>query len=126
MRQRLKQKIFNKVVRHLLKQNKKSLKYDNITCAYRGKDGVQCAIGCLIPDEDYTKAMDIHPDIILNYPNKISSFLKEKGYMKSFEDQEFLIGLQGIHDSYDIYYWRTQLVSFGKEHNLDLSIFDKI
>lgn len=41
------QQIFNRVAKHLLEQNEKSM--DEWGCAYRSPDGLMCAAGCLIP-----------------------------------------------------------------------------
>lgn len=46
------QEIFDKVATHLLSQGKRSA-LGGVGCAYRGDGGLQCAIGCLIPDELY-------------------------------------------------------------------------
>ena len=51
-----KQEVFNKVAAHLLAQGKPALKGED--CVYRSKDGLKCAIGCLIPDENYTPEME--------------------------------------------------------------------
>ena len=50
------QAAFEHVAMHLLRQGKKSLRWGH--CAYRGDDGLKCAVGCLISDEDYDPAMD--------------------------------------------------------------------
>ena len=48
------QEIFNKVYKHMLKQGRRSLlNYMDGMCAYRGNDGLKCAVGCLIEDENY-------------------------------------------------------------------------
>jgi hypothetical protein len=46
------QELFTKVRTHLLAQRKKSLNNKGL-CAYRGTNGLKCALGCLIADEDY-------------------------------------------------------------------------
>lgn len=44
---------------HLLRQGKRSTANFSVfggpSCAYRGKGGMSCAVGCLIPDDDYEK-----------------------------------------------------------------------
>ena len=42
------QAAFNKVARHLLRQNAKSTNKDG-ECLYRGPNGLRCAVGALIP-----------------------------------------------------------------------------
>lgn len=52
------QEAFNIIVRHMRQQGKRSMSSDIPgMCAYRGKDGTKCAVGALIPDEEY------HPDM---------------------------------------------------------------
>lgn len=57
------QQIFDRVATHLLTQGRRSLRYKPGSslpdgCAYRGADGLKCAIGCLIPDEVYDPRME--------------------------------------------------------------------
>lgn len=54
------QQIFDKVATHLLKQGAKSQQHtgEQPTCAYRGENGMMCAVGCLIKDEDYRPAFE--------------------------------------------------------------------
>jgi hypothetical protein len=50
------QETFDKVCVHLLTQLQKSVFLDSngsMACAYRGPNGLKCAVGCLIPDELY-------------------------------------------------------------------------
>ena len=47
------QQVFTQVKNHLLKQNEKSM--INGICAYRGSNGLQCAAGCLMSDEEANK-----------------------------------------------------------------------
>jgi hypothetical protein len=55
-----KQKVFNKVTKHLLTQDEQSIGEDN-TCLYRSPKGLKCAIGCLIKDKFYTKELESNP-----------------------------------------------------------------
>ena len=56
------QSAFEKMVKHLEKQQWKRSENTNeegdTTCAYRGEDGKMCAVGCLIPDEEYQVSFD--------------------------------------------------------------------
>ena len=49
---------FSTVARHLLTQNKVSYDLIHDRCAYRGDNGLKCAIGCLIDDRDYDVSME--------------------------------------------------------------------
>jgi len=59
------QKIFDTVAAHLLKQNKKSVGADNLghVCQYRSSDGLKWAIGCLITDEAYYPNLENKPSV---------------------------------------------------------------
>lgn len=46
------QEIMEKVAKHLLAQGERSTLFG--TCQYRGPEGLMCAVGVLIPDEEYT------------------------------------------------------------------------
>ena len=49
----------NKMYDHLVKQGKKSVNvHEGIGCAYRGRGGTMCAVGCLISDQAYSFKME--------------------------------------------------------------------
>ena|ERR1700677_2684167 len=113
------QKAFNKTAKHLLTQRKKSESEEG-GCLYRGPDSTKCAIGCLIPN----KLMSMK----LNDLNIVE--LKAKGgpeIKQLFEqcDPVFLVGLQGIHDSFTVGSWAKQLKKLGQEYGLDISVIKK-
>lgn len=97
--------IFNTVVTHLYTQKKQAYDNRNNTCAYRTPEGLKCAIGCLIPDDDYDYRMDgidsqgfylggSMEAIVANFPNNIPSYFKD--------NFDFLFKLQGIHDGAEV------------------------
>lgn len=47
------QEFFDAVVKALVKQGVPSYSSEDESCMYRGPNGVKCAIGLLIPDEEY-------------------------------------------------------------------------
>lgn len=47
------QQIFDKIVMHLREQRLPARGKGDYACSYRTRDGLKCAIGCLIPDEKY-------------------------------------------------------------------------
>lgn len=51
-----KQYYFNKICRHLAKQKRRAM--DGKNCAYRTKEGLMCAIGCLLPKGEYDPDME--------------------------------------------------------------------
>ena len=62
-------------------------------CAYRGDNGLKCAIGCLIPDEKYDPKMDGNGSINAVY--RIFPSLHE---LFDKNQLSFLRDLQGVHD----------------------------
>jgi hypothetical protein len=83
------QEIFDKVATHLIKQGKVSVGEDGF-CAYRGNDGLMCAVGCLIPDDIYHVDMEgANADSLLSYD--LPSYFEE--------NIDLLLRLQQNHDS---------------------------
>lgn len=119
----LMQQIFDRVANHLLIQNKRSLEEANTTddfgqCAYRSYDGLKCAIGCLIADEDYTERME---------GKTVYSLLQIFRHLLSItaldiEDPclDMLEGLQHIHDQCPVADWPTLLESTAIRFSLTI------
>ena len=104
------QTIFNKVVKHLLTQNKRAFNRETHACEYLTKDGLRCAVGCLIPkthpasrmeDADVTEVFNEHPD------------LQEK-----LGNEYLLSDLQKIHDFNKPSLWPRKLRALAKEEGL--------
>lgn len=47
----LKQELFDRISKHLLKQNERSAEHIGGACRYRGDNGLKCAVGAIIPDK---------------------------------------------------------------------------
>jgi len=109
-----KQEIFDKVKEHLLKQDACSETDDD--CAYRGKDGLKCAIGILIPDSLYEKSMESSSikGVLDCYPD-VKDYIDPDG-----ENIELLTDLQVIHDNGYPCEWEEKLTecanTFGLNH----------
>jgi hypothetical protein len=55
------QELFDTVATHLFTQGEQSLCESgsvDATCAYRGDNGLTCAVGCILPDDIYTNDME--------------------------------------------------------------------
>ena len=63
-----------------------------LTCQYRAPDGSKCAVGVLIPDELYSRAMEQWE------PEEVGNFLKSKGILKENVPDSLLRDLQSHHD----------------------------
>ena len=46
------QQVFDQVKTHMMAQYAKSVGQNSDVCLYRGPDGLKCAAGCLISDEE--------------------------------------------------------------------------
>ncbi len=88
-----KQKIFEKVITHLIKQGVRSVSPD-IGCLYRGPNGTKCAIGCLLTDKIYSSDMESNnvSGLISDFRNMLPKYI--------VENEEFLSELQHLHDDY--------------------------
>jgi hypothetical protein len=81
------QEVFTQVKDHLLKQNEKSM-IDNL-CAYRGSNGLQCAAGCLMSDEEAKYIPE----------EKAWRTLLDQGFVETYKHTDLIFQLQDIHDS---------------------------
>lgn len=103
------QTVFDKVVRHLHKQGKRAFQDNAVggACLYRTKEGLTCAVGCLIPEEAYHSSMEgKNVTAILDFMPKY------------FEHVDLLEELQNVHDSSKSRSWlvrelRSVAVQFG-------------
>lgn len=118
------------VVRHLFAQGRKA--GDSKNCYYRAPDGTKCAVGILIPDDQYDPRMDRDNETISMIAVKFS----EKPFFKSIrEHMSFLTDLQNIHDN-DAHWISTSAMknavkwyfgrTFGFRNKLDLSFMDDL
>jgi hypothetical protein len=87
-----KQEAFDTACRGIIAQGKKSAD-ETGSCLYRSKDGCKCAIGHLIPDEEYEPRME--NKMIISYFTWIKSLNEIR---KSENGELFLHELQRAHD----------------------------
>lgn len=113
------QEIFNKVARHLLTQNKKSVLFSGGSCAYRGKDGLKCAIGCLISDDDYCFAMEGNSVTTLSYD------FPGLGLREITEQSNLLLSFQNIHDNFPPNEWWKRLLTLATFYNLSAEVLQE-
>ena len=102
------QEIFDKVSKHLLKQNKKAVNDEGSYRLHYKK--LRCSVGCLIPDRDYIPQMEN-----LIFAHRISYF-EEAGYLD--HELSFINELQVIHDCYEPNQWSKKLKILAKINNL--------
>lgn len=92
-----KQAIFDKVATHLLTQKKKSRDPKIKTCLYRGPNGLKCAVGCLLRDDEITMKENDYTVWSLKLPNTLLG------------QEYFLRELQIIHDTNKPSKWINKL-----------------
>jgi hypothetical protein len=110
------QAIFDKVVKHLLTQNKKSK--SNGQCMYLSSDGLKCAIGCLINKKEYSKKMEgRNVEMLLrSYASLRKKIIaSNKNYSKILH---LLFHLQEIHDYCHAKQWSFKLEEMSRKFNL--------
>ena len=120
------QQIFNRVTKHLLKQNKRSSRKlpavttsRHLVCQYRGPNGTMCAVGCLIPDRLYTENLDASGmDVTFTEVKRVLVKAGVMGNIDSTLRVDFLRSLQLIHDDGKPYKWPKKLRDFAKKHGL--------
>lgn len=108
------QEVFNRVATHLLTQMKKSLMGNDGFCAYRGRKGLACAIGCLITDEAYTPDVEgktVNNEKVVEALAKCGIEVKKVGY-------GFFCALQKVHDEYEYQQWRPRLHDVADDYGL--------
>jgi hypothetical protein len=108
------QQVFDQCKAHLLEQNCKSLTDPNESgsCAYRGKNGLKCAAGCFIGDDEYVREMDIPNDEGTNW----SSLIK-KGLVPDYHSS-LIRELQKVHDMHKPEDWPSELTRVAREFSL--------
>ena len=105
------QEVFNQVARHLLKQNAKSVVWGEETrCKYR-HEGMKCAAGCLIGDDEYLPYFEGRLwDNLANtdkVPNNCVSLIGQ---------------LQKIHDEKLVKNWERELKKLAASENLNWNL----
>jgi hypothetical protein len=107
------QEMFNKVVKHLLKQGARSMRPGMKQCAYRGMDGKRCAVGALIPDSVYSTKMEG------GSVKTLSTVYPDLFQFDGFQ-LELLTHLQLLHDCSKPALWREGLANLARDYKLEM------
>jgi len=94
------QEFFNTVVTKLIEQGRPSINTYGSGCAYRGAEGTKCAIGILIPDEEYF----FNP----TEGTSVSSILCDRSWptlntLAETVDEKLMSAMQCAHDGIGIF-----------------------
>lgn len=92
------QEVFDHVIEHLVTQGKRCYHLNGDVeegvqheiCLYRSPEGMSCAVGCLISDEEY------HPDMENAEVHSIIERFEQIRWMDDYSD--LLCDLQDLHD----------------------------
>lgn len=109
------QDVYDFVVRHLLRQGRPSVEHPgspSSRCLYRSPDGLKCAVGCLLTDEEATPAIEGHEAVQI-LPKRL------RAHVGLLQD------LQGVHDDQ----WtrlRARLRDTARLHNLSPAVLDEV
>ena len=119
------QSIFTRVSEHLLAQNAKAVASDGVSCAYRGEDGLKCAVGCLITDEFYKDSLEgvsiSNSDAVLYAViDSLGFSRKEIGLKGAAALRRVLYGLQQIHDGSEPDKWPARLAELATTFGFNL------
>lgn len=108
------QEIFDRVVTHLRKQGKKAVienEFGDISCLYRTPDGLKCAVGCLIEDDEYDPSFEGKPIGIVCEINAIIS-------KKLCKHLCLVCSLQFTHDLCVIHDWESRFQFIANNYQL--------
>lgn len=108
------QEVFDWVAFNLLRQNARS-KSSHGPCAYRGLNGLKCAAGWLIADDEYD------PKFETTTWHGVTDILRTH-----FVHDKLIFDLQQLHDGYSADEWTKQFRSVAYIHGLDPSIIDTV
>jgi len=108
--------IFNKVEKHLLKQNAKSID-SNDECQYRTDDGLKCAVGCLMSDAVYQYEFEgesVRNESVAEALTPIVGVNEEKREIKL----GLLYQMQLVHDDSPVEAWKHDLAQLKLDFNI--------
>jgi hypothetical protein len=112
------QTLFDKVALHLVTQGTQARNSEG-TCLYRDvKSGRKCAIGALIPDENYDPSLEGESADSYIIWSRIPEVQAFGVHNLSTELPQKLWLLQDIHDGYSSSNWNDQLRAFAKDNCL--------
>lgn len=119
------QAAFNKVARHLLRQNERSATEDG-TCLYRGPRGLRCAVGALIPRRITPPERVIDEVLYGSLGTKGSEEVIEclGGETNALALFPLLSELQLVHDMRDVEEWRSALADVALAFNLSPAVLE--
>lgn len=113
------QEIFDRVVDHLLKQNKRATRMVDRDeyCAYLSPSGDKCAVGCLISDGAYHSGLEGNLFIAANGV-VIRAVETSIGRSLTEREKDLLSTLQSVHDCTAAHRWPDNLAKVAARYDL--------
>lgn len=119
------QEMFNVVCIGILAQGKASTEKNKDgynECKYRAADGSKCALGLLIPDEDYKPEMETKNYLALKQNKLLPDWLSRSETAMLLQRMQSAHDVQLAHGSMGA--WERMMIQIGRELNLDTSILE--
>ena len=107
--------IFNKVEKHLLKQNKQSVRVGS--CKYRTDSGLSCAVGCLMTDDMYDSSLEGESVKATEVVEALTPIIGVSPRHQA-EKIDLLNRLQCIHDGNQVDTWADKLTALKLAFNI--------
>lgn len=118
------QELYDATIEHFIRQGRPGMEIKNGKCRYRTKEGLKCAVGCHITDEEYKPSWDVGIGKTI-YQIRLPERLREH--------KDLLYRLQGAHDDsvsdegeFDWQILREEMKDVGEEFSLDTGQLSKI
>lgn len=116
------QHLYETVIKHLRQQKVKSAVITSTkpdgsceyTCKYRDYTGCKCAVGCLIPDIEYSQKME-GKDVVDLINSDLLNTLRAAEFYKH---AKLLLALQAVHDQKPIVEWEKWFRMIGDDLKL--------
>jgi len=110
------QEVFDIVSTHLLKQGRKSVNISN-RCVYRNENGMKCAAGALIPDDEYKPELETNM-----WTELVEKDLVEMKFQDEIDDLQYIHDLGPDDPEQCVLQWKFHLINFAKVNNLTHNI----
>ena len=105
------QEVFDQAAKHLIAQGERSTEHDGTACLYLSPDGLKCAAGCFIGDDEYTG----------EYEANDWAILIDEEVAPQIHDA-LIINLQSIHDRHQPCEWPSLLQELAESLGLNSQV----
>ena len=82
-------------------------------CLYRAANGRKCAVGCLIPDDKYSPALEGQSLDLPDSSQDLRAILEQEGH-----DVKLVRQLQLVHDTVLIHHWEVEFAKVAARNKL--------